>query len=53
MNIYAWIFAAPILVLVIFNPLEMVPVLIASAVAWAVCLWLFDLAVGPKPPPRV
>lgn len=48
MNIWGALFLAPVALLVIISPAEMLPVLGLGAVGYAALLWLVHKAIGKK-----
>jgi hypothetical protein len=47
-NIWGWIFIAPILVLLVLEPAATALMLLLAAVIVAGGIWLFDRIIGPK-----
>lgn len=48
MNVYGWIFVLPLILLVIFDPLEMIPALAFFVVWLVVWLVIFNKMFGKK-----
>lgn len=48
MNIWGWLFVAPMLALMIFDPVEMIPAMIFCAVFIAAGIWIFHIVFGKK-----
>lgn len=49
MNVWGWIFVAPVLVLVVASPITL-PLLLVGAAGYGALLWLLSKAIGPKQP---
>ena len=50
MNLWGVLFLAPIALLVVASPYDMIPTLIGGAIGYGVLLWIFNAIFGPKPP---
>lgn len=48
MNIWGFIFVAPVVLLAVASPAEMLPVLGLGAVGYAALLWLAHKVIGKK-----
>ena len=50
MNLWGWIFVAPVLGLLVLEPGLTLATILACAALLAGAIWLFNLLIGPKPP---
>ncbi len=48
MNIWGWLFAAPILLLLVFDPVNTLLTLVLAVVIIGGAIWVFDKVLGPK-----